>query len=46
MKSLIAEGHNSDTAIDRIYSVYGRGGSNTVIIKMLLQDRKAGINRL
>ena len=43
VKSLIAEGHNSDTAIDRIYLVHGWGQSNTMIIKIMIPDKRWGL---
>ncbi len=46
MKKMIASGHTSDSAVDKIYLVYGRGKSNSNIIKDLMNDRAAGIDRL
>ncbi len=46
VKKMISNGYTSDSAIDRIYLVYGRGKSNSNIIKELRTDTKAGIDRL
>ena len=35
-------GHTSDTAIDKVYSVYGRNLEVTHILKKLALDRKKG----
>lgn len=43
---MIAHGYTSDTAIDRIYDVYGRGKSVCAICKALAKDRRDGIERL
>ena len=46
VKKMISNGHTSDSAIDQIYLVYGRGKSNSNIIKELRTDTKVGIDRL
>ncbi len=43
---MIASGHTSDSAVDKIYLVYGGGISNSNIIKDLRHDRAVGIDRL
>lgn len=42
---LIRRGSDSDTAIDRIYEVYGRGASVTDVLNAMGQDSVARINR-
>ena len=34
----------SETAIDKVYQVYGRGTSVTTILVMMVRDRKTGGN--
>ena len=42
---MIRQGETCDTAIDRIYTVYGRYMSVTKVLKELGNDLRAGINR-
>ncbi len=42
---LITKGYSSDTAIDRIYEVYGKTQSVTAIIDALIADKHAHIDR-
>ncbi len=46
IKKLVSNSHASDSAIDQIYLVYGRGKSNSNIIKDLRMGKKVGIDRL
>ncbi len=43
---MIAHGYTSDTAIDRIYLVYGRKKSVCTILNLLANDRRNKIDRL
>ena len=45
VERLIERGHTSETAIDRILSVYGRGNSVTAILKAMSGDRTRNIVR-
>ena len=38
--SLVARGHTSDRAVDKIYAVYGRGLGVTAILRKMTADRK------
>ncbi|OWZ03196.1 hypothetical protein PHMEG_00025112 [Phytophthora megakarya] len=40
--SLVRSGYTSDTAIDKVYAVYGRNLSVSSILKSLREDRKRG----
>ena len=44
ISTLIRAGYTSDTAIDKVYQVYGRGTSVTSILVMMVRDRKNGGN--
>ena len=44
ISTLIRAGFTSDTAIDKVYQVYGRGTSVTSILVMMVRDRKNGGN--
>ena len=44
VKNLINAGYTSDTAIDKVYQVYGRSTSVTSILVMMVRDRKDGGN--
>ncbi len=44
--SLISNSHTLNSVTVQIYLVYGRGKSNSNIIKELRMDKKAGIDRL
>lgn len=37
---LVARGHTSDRAVDKIYSVYGRGLGVTAILRKMTADQK------
>ena len=41
---LVTQGYSADSAIDKIYDVYGRSTSVTKIIKRLQEDKKNGGN--
>ena len=43
---LISKGYTSDTAIDRVYLVYGQGKSVGQILKLMAQDRRDKVDRL
>jgi len=43
---LIARGHTSDTAVDRIHEAYGRGKSICEILRLMAHDRRQGVDRL
>ncbi len=43
---MILHGFTSDTAIDRIYLVYGWGKPVSYILKALADDKRAGTDRL
>ena len=43
---LIARGHTSDTAVDRIHEAYGRGKSICEILRLMAQDRWQRVDRL
>ena len=43
---LISKGYTSDTAIDRIYLVYGEGRSVCGILKLMARDRRDKVERL
>ncbi len=43
---LLKRGYTSDTAIDCIYTVYGRGKSNTQILNLIKKVRKDEVDRL
>ena len=41
---MVRQGYSADSAIDKIYDVYGRSTSVTKIIKRLQEDKKNGGN--
>mgnify|MGYP006196021747 FL=1 len=43
---LIARGHTSDTAVDRIHEAYGWGKSICEILRLMAHDRRQGVDRL
>ncbi|KAL3772556.1 hypothetical protein ACHAWU_006754 [Discostella pseudostelligera] len=45
VEHLIARGHTSDTAIDRIQDIYGRGKSVTAVLNEMKRDRARSIVR-
>ena len=44
ISGLVRAGFTSETAIDKVYQVYGRGTSVTTILVMMVRDRKTGGN--
>jgi Transcriptional activator of glycolytic enzymes len=42
VENLIRRGYTSDTACDRVYSIYGRSNSVTKILLLLRKDRRQG----
>ncbi len=46
VERLIQRGYTSDTAIDHVYSVYGRNKSNTQILNAMRKDKMEKNDRL
>ena len=42
---MIRMGYSAETAIEKIYSVYGAKNSVTVILNLMMKDRKANVVR-
>ena len=46
ISNLIRRGYTSNTAIDKVYSVYGRSNSTSSILKLMRKDKSSGGNPL
>jgi hypothetical protein len=42
VEEMIRRGHTSDSALDKVYSVYGRAESTTCILRAIRKDKNAG----